>query len=140
MKSTFAWTAVLCRTLAIMFLGFGLTLLGGLPGADHRGQQAQAAPKAVYMGNLEGTYAVQGRNPNGSAYSGTVTITVQNDIAYLQWSIAGTTYRGQGRLAGTVLTIDWGAKDPVIYQVNSDGTLAGVWSGGQASERLTPLR
>lgn len=97
---------------------------------------AHAAFKAVYIENLAGTYKVEGRNTDGSRYSGEVTITVQGDVANFLWSIAGDTYRGTGTLKGTVLTVDWGAKDPVIYQVNSDGSLDGTWAGGRASERL----
>lgn len=104
------------------------------------GQRAEAAFKAVYLANLEGTYAVDGRNTDGSRYSGRVFITVQGDTAHFRWEIAGQTYRGQGTLNGTFLTVDWGAQDPVVYQVNPDGSMDGVWAGGRASERLVRLK
>ena len=104
------------------------------------GNRAEAAFKAVYLENLEGTYAVDGRNTDGSRYSGRVFVTVEGDTAHFRWEIAGQSYRGQGTLNGTVLTVDWGAKDPVVYQVNPDGSMDGVWAGGRASERLVRIQ
>lgn len=102
--------------------------------------RAEAAFKAVYLANLEGTYSVDGRNTDGSRYSGRVFVTVQGDMAHFRWEIGSQTYRGQGTLNGNVLTIDWGSKDPVVYQVNPDGSLDGVWAGGRASERLVRIQ
>jgi hypothetical protein len=45
---------------------------------------------------------------------------------------------GQGTLNGSMLTVDWGQPDPVIYQVMHDGTLEGTWARGRAKESLTP--
>lgn len=110
---------------------------GLLPFDNNR---AEAGFKAVYLANLEGTYAVDGRNTDGSRYSGRVFITVEGDMAHFRWEIANQTYGGQGTLNGNVLTVDWGAKDPVVYQVNPDGSMDGVWAGGRASERLVRLK
>lgn len=128
--------AVFRRLFPIMFSALSVAVLGGNLVPLYGTMSAHAAFKAVYIENLAGTYKVEGRNTNGSRYSGKVTVTVQGDVASFLWSIAGETYRGTGTLKGTVLTVDWGAKDPVIYQVNSDGSLDGTWAAGQASERL----
>lgn len=99
-----------------------------------------AAPKAVYAPQIEGAYAVQGLNPNGTRYQGRVTIKVKDNTAFFRWDIAGQTFHGQGPLTGNTLVIDWGEDDPVIYQVNGDGSLFGTWAGGRASETLQPIR
>jgi len=97
---------------------------------------AVAAPKAVYLPQIEGVYSVQGLNPNGTRYQGRVTITVKDDTAFFRWEIAGDSFHGQGPLTGTTLVIDWGEDDPVIYRINADGTLDGTWANGRASETL----
>jgi hypothetical protein len=98
-----------------------------------------AAPKAVFLPQIEGTYSVQGLNPNGTRYQGRVVITVKDDTAFFRWDISGQTFHGQGPLNGKTLIIDWGEDDPVIYQINPDGTLFGTWARGKASETLQPL-
>lgn len=85
-----------------------------------------------------GTYRVQGTNPDGSPYRGTVTITRSGTLYQLRWQIGQDVFQGQGTLNGRVLTVDWGQPDPVIYQVQRDGTLEGTWAKGRATERLTP--
>jgi hypothetical protein len=132
-KAVFRHLFPVFAVLAIAVVSPGLGPLFGT-------EPVHAAFKAVYIENLAGTYKVEGRNTNGSRYSGQVTITVQGDVANFLWSIAGETYRGTGTLKGTVLTVDWGAKDPVIYQVNPDGSLDGTWAAGRASERLERIR
>ena len=132
--------AVFRHLFPVIIAAFGVTVLAASLVPMSGTTPAHAAFKAVYIENLAGTYKVEGRNTNGSRYSGQVTITVQGDVANFLWSIAGETYRGTGELKGTVLTVDWGAKDPVIYQVNSDGSLDGTWAAGRASERLERIR
>jgi hypothetical protein len=54
--------------LAIAVILIQATVSSGLlPIANNR---AEAAFKAVYLANLEGTYSVDGRNTDGSRYSG----------------------------------------------------------------------
>lgn len=98
-----------------------------------------AAPKPSFLPQIEGKYAVQGLNPDGTRYSGSVTITVKDGTAFFRWDIAGQTFHGQGPLTGNTLIIDWGQKDPVVYQINADGTLTGSWAAGRASETLRRL-
>lgn len=97
------------------------------------------APESA-LARLEGLYTADGRNANGSRYTGRVAITVNGNLAQVRWDIAGQVYSGIGRLAGNVLTVDWGQADPVIYIVNDDGSLSGTWDRGRASERLTRRR
>ncbi|MGE0155709.1 MAG: caspase domain-containing protein [Geobacter sp.] len=94
-----------------------------------------ANQQAVRVGN----YRVQGKNPNGSSYSGTVVISKSADTYFLVWKISSSTYSGSGKLVGRTLTVEWGDSSPVIYQLENDGRLVGTWSRGTALETLTPL-
>jgi len=100
-------------------------------------------PALAQSGDLQrivGTYTVQGQNPNGSTYRGTATISLNGSTVQMRWNIAGEQFSGSGALVQGILTIDWGASEPVVYKVNPNGTLTGVWAGGQASETLSPRR
>lgn len=94
-------------------------------------------PITALAGSLSGKYTVNGRNPNGSAYNGTVQIIDNNGAVAMSWQV-GNTYSGVGKIEGRVLTVDWGADAPVIYVINADGTLYGTWAKGKALELLTP--
>ena len=87
-----------------------------------------------------GRYRVRGRNPDGDNYSGTVTIANQSGQYVLDWKVASSSYRGSGTLASNVLTVDWGDSSPVVYALNADGTLTGLWQSGAGEETLTPDR
>ncbi|HSV98166.1 MAG TPA: fibronectin-binding protein [Spirochaetota bacterium] len=85
---------------------------------------------------IEGVYRVTGTNPNGTSYTGMVTIGKDGDMYRFHWKV-GTEYYGHGTLRGDVLTVYWGAPDPVIYTVKDGGrTLEGLWAGGAATETL----
>eukprot|EP00803_Ostreobium_quekettii_P010435 evm.model.scf_4.4 EVM.evm.TU.scf_4.4 scf_4:139164-140534(+) len=91
---------------------------------------------------ISGSYTAMGTNPEGSdptSYSGIVTLGLAEDGIFRQaWLIGKSDYRGTGVLVGDVLAVDWGAKFPVNYQVQCNGTLVGTWANGLASETLTP--
>ncbi len=99
---------------------------------------ARAAPGTVRA--PEGRYSVSGRNPNGSRYSGTVSIVRQAGRYQMEWRVGSSSYRGTGTLEGNLLTVDWGSSQPIIYALGEDGVLRGLWSGGQAEDVLTPER
>jgi hypothetical protein len=99
---------------------------------------ARAAPGTVRA--PEGRYSVSGRNPNGSRYSGTVSIVRQAGRYQMEWRVGSSSYRGTGTLEGNLLTVDWGSSQPIIYALGEDGVLSGLWSGGQAEDVLTPER
>jgi len=85
-----------------------------------------------------GSYRVEGTNPNGSPYRGTLTIERSGSLYLLRWQIGKDTFQGQGTLHGRTFTIDWGSPDPIIYQVMNDGTLQGTWAKGQGKENVIP--
>jgi hypothetical protein len=99
---------------------------------------ALAAPDAVPR--LSDRYQVSGRNPNGSTYSGSVTIISEGSRYRLNWNIGSTRDQGTGTLNDNLLTVDGGSATPVVYAVSADGRLRGLWAGGNAEEILTPQR
>ena len=89
--------------------------------------------------DISGTYRVEGRNPDGSAYACTLVLRAQGTRYVGDWTIAGQNFRGSGTLEGRILTLQWqeGA-DPAIYVLMPDGELHGTWADGRALDRLQP--
>jgi len=98
----------------------------------------EESPRGPAVVVRAGSYRVQGTNPNGSPYRGTLTIERAGSLYLFQWKIGQDTFQGQGTLNGRMLTIDWGSPDPIIYQVMNDGTLEGTWAKGQGKESVIP--
>lgn len=95
------------------------------------------APIAQAQQNILGDYFAYGRNADGSAYSGNVSITGNaNGTVNVDWSV-GTNYSGVGVLNGDVLTVEWGAEHPAFYIVMPDGELHGTWGDGEGLELLS---
>ena len=88
---------------------------------------------------LPGKYSVSGTNPNGSTYSGEVTIRHDRGTYYFNWRVGRDTFRGSGKLNGRMLTINWGQSSPVIYHVGNDGVLRGKWARGAGLEDLEKI-
>ncbi|MCB1139597.1 MAG: fibronectin-binding protein [Leptospiraceae bacterium] len=97
-----------------------------------------ACPDGSGPQGLPGTYSLEGTNPDGSPYRGTVTIKQEEESYSVEWNIAGQKTTGSGQLDGETLTVDWGQQSPMIYQIQEEGArLHGTWAGGQGSETLT---
>ena len=92
----------------------------------------------AFAQGLTGSYVAQGRNPDGSAYTGTVQITQSANVVSMAWQVGASSYIGTGVQDGRVVTVKWGANHPVIYVVMGDGSLHGTWDDGRALERLVP--
>jgi hypothetical protein len=95
-------------------------------------------PALVLAQDLSGTYRAEGRNPDGSAYTGSVRIDEEGSAIRVYWTIGASSYDGLGFRDGRVLVVDWGEQDPVVYVVMADGELHGTWADGTALERLIP--
>lgn len=93
---------------------------------------------AAALPELPGRYAIDGTNPDGSKYYGEVVIERRGNDYRVTWYIGESVYRGEGRLADGVLTVDYGDSYPAIYRLRSDGVLDGIWADGTAYEVLTP--
>jgi hypothetical protein len=97
---------------------------------------ANAAPGDI--GLSEGSYRVDGKNADGSGYQGNVDITGQGKAYHLTWQVGSSSYEGDGKLAGNLLTVEWGSSTPVVYALKPAGSLAGLWDAGKGEETLTP--
>ena len=97
---------------------------------------ANAAPGDIALS--EGSYKVEGKNADGSAYQGAVDIERQGKGYHLSWEVGSSSYEGTGTLAGNLLTVDWGSSTPVVYALGTDGSLTGLWDAGKGDETLTP--
>jgi hypothetical protein len=84
---------------------------------------------------IVGTYVVNGTDPLGVEYSGTVTITPLDGGDYgVQWIVTGTIQAGVGRLSGDRLRVDWStvssargdSRGTAEYVVGPDGVLRGT--------------
>jgi hypothetical protein len=87
--------------------------------------------------SLSGIYRADGTNPNGGTYSGMVAITQNADQFTFKWWIGRQTLLGTGQFAGRMLVVNWGDKNPVIYNFREGGVLDGEWADGKATEKLT---
>ncbi|MEQ9692171.1 MAG: hypothetical protein RLO48_20855 [Bauldia litoralis] len=85
-----------------------------------------------------GRYAVRGRNPDGSGYQGWLELAGDGVTYELAWTIGRDSYRGRGRYENGLLTVEWGGSTPVVYALEADGSLSGLWDAGRGSEKLTP--
>jgi hypothetical protein len=97
---------------------------------------AFAAPAMAQ--SILGTYTADGRNPDGSSYSGTVWIEPVGKGYTFRWQIGSQSYAGSGTQSGDVVTVNWGDTHPVFYLVMPDGELHGTWADGLGLEKLTP--
>jgi hypothetical protein len=94
-----------------------------------------------------GAYRVDGTNPDGSAYTGTATITPSSDTTCrISWR-TGSTSTGICMTAGKALAASYvlnGKVGLVLYRLEADGSLRGVWTvadqPGAGSETLTPAK
>lgn len=100
---------------------------------------------------LDGTYVVNGVDPVGIEYSGTVIIDEGDDgTVTMEWLITGAILEGSGRLDGDTLEIDWTTvEDPrgeasgtATYTVEDDGRLTGTRTidgvDGTGTEEIFP--
>lgn len=132
------WTA---RDPAIYNLGDGGILDGEWAGGAGRDRLQLFAPLgAAPAPDPRGEYRTNGINPNGSLYTGTVAIKPGGSEYQFAWKTGSTAYRGTARRQGNLLIVDWGSEMPMIYALNPDGTLKGLFDAGRGSETLMPLR
>ena len=88
---------------------------------------------------LDGVYTVRGANADGSTYSGNAVIRLEGDCYRFRWLIAnGDAFEGVGTRNGNIITVEWGQKSPVIYEIGNDDVLYGKWDNGRGTETLTP--
>lgn len=114
-------------TVAFLVMLYFTALPGDLPAADDGGAD----------GGLAGTYTVNGVDPTGNEYSGTVVIRATDDVVRyeVEWIVTGAIQFGEGLVEGRRFTVDWtevnNATDtgtgPIVYEIQPNGELAGTW-------------
>ena len=98
--------------------------------------------------SISGKYAVEGTNPDGSSYRGTVEITPTSDTTCaIDWMTGNTTSQGICSRKGSTFAAAYvlgGAFGLVVYEVLDDGSLDGIWTiagqNGSGTEKLTPAK
>ncbi|GAA6200096.1 hypothetical protein [Aquicoccus sp. SU-CL01552] len=98
------------------------------------GMVTLAAPVAAQ--SIAGNYRAEGRNPDGSAYRGVVTIREEGATVFMSWRVGNQSYDGTGTRNGDVIRVDWGSDYPIVYLRMPSGQLHGTWANGTALERL----
>lgn len=113
------------RTTAI------LTLLGlALTACTFPGATIEDGP------GLTGTYVVNGIDPTGTEYSGTVVIAATDDPdrVAIEWIVTGAVQLGEGTITGDTLDVTWttlsgsrpDAAGTARYEILPDGRLVGT--------------
>lgn len=80
---------------------------------------------------LTGNYTLQGQNPNGTAYKGTLEVQETNAVFLLTWQIGSSVHRGTGLLTDNILSVVWSTGNEsglATYRV-AGNTLSGSWIG-----------
>jgi hypothetical protein len=77
-----------------------------------------------------GTYEVQGNNPGGTAYEGTVTVTKTGDTYHVVWEVGGTKYTGTaiGNKDFLAITYRSGDYTGLALYGQDGGNWKGVWT------------
>lgn len=97
--------------------------------------------------DVGGRYYAEGTNADGSRYSGTAVITVTSEnTCRIDWDV-GSTSTGicmRNRNAFAASYVLGSAVGLVIYEIEKDGSMHGIWTvadqPGVGTEILTPVR
>jgi len=86
--------------------------------------------------SLEGEYDATGKNPNGKQYKAHLTVEPAGNLYRFVWS---NNTGGVGIKRGNNIAVGIGGNRCgfVTYQVQSDGTLDGIWGGGGSDKTGT---
>lgn len=140
-RRTRTWLLSAAAAIAFALMLYTCALPGSLPADEDR------------TAGLPGTYTVNGTDPLGGEYSGTVVITATDaaDTFGLEWIITGAVQSGTGVRTGDELAVTWTSvasgngseiRGTGTYSIGDDGRLTGTWSSegasGTGSEEIVP--
>ena len=131
--------AVRRRAPIVAALPMGVIALALLVGALAAGGCAFPGDSLEDLEGIAGTYVVNGVDPLGVEYSGTVVITPDDTAAdgtyAVEWLVTGTVQKGVGHLAGNRFVVEWSTVEgagptsssgSATYTVAADGVLRGT--------------
>lgn len=84
--------------------------------------------------DISGSYGITGKNPEGQAYQGDMTIKKQDAVFQFSWNVGGSSYDGVGVRDGNLVAVGYGAGDngkgcgAAIYKIG-DKMLEGKLGG-----------
>ena len=98
--------------------------------------------------NLPGKYQVEGKNLDGSDYSGTAEIVATSEVTCrITWQTGSTTSEGICMRSGTSFAAGYVLGESiglVVYEMKPDGSLEGTWTiadqDSVGEEILTPIK
>jgi hypothetical protein len=97
------------------------------------------APPA--LAQKAGVFTVEGRNADGSTYTGAVELVPQRDGAWrVTWQVSGEVVRGFGLVQGDMLAVGYaynGQPGVAAFRITPDGRLDGPWTMGEGVGRET---
>jgi hypothetical protein len=112
-------------TRALLLSTILLLVVACLPGAD-----LSQGP------GILGTYVVNGVDPNGTEYTGRVSVTAGDgpEDVVVEWVVTGAIIHGMGTVDGDSLTVDWVTTESprgrssgtAEYEIMDDGRLVGT--------------
>jgi hypothetical protein len=92
---------------------------------------------AAFAADPVGSYNVEGKNPSGNSYEGTVTVTKTGDTYKVEWKIGDTIYDGTGIGNKNFIAITYRSGDDTgLALYGEDG---GNWKGVYAYAGGTSL-
>lgn len=123
------WSDSLLRLAAMRARVTALTIVLAT-GACLPGAELEQGPGVI------GTYVVNGVDPNGTEYTGRVSIEGGNDAGEVtvEWIITGAILHGEGRVEGETLVVTWEtvtsprgpSSGTAEYEILDNGSLVGT--------------
>jgi len=117
----------------------------GSPGSNDAPKNTSATTKTststttTATPDIGGKYNVEGSNPTGTVYKGTLEVIKRGDVYQFRWN-AGEQYDGVGVASGNIVAVAFanGANGKgcgvIDYVIQSDGTLDGKWGSWGVNE------
>lgn len=119
----------------VIALVLSLALTGCSGGDDDSALAPPAEPGEI--GDLSGNYVVNGFDPLGSEYGGSLTIASDGAGGYtLSWIVTGSIQAGEGEIVGNHLVVQWHTVDgpPSRGEADYIATTAGELDGTRTVE------
>gem|GEM_PF-5215297 len=117
------------RARRLLGSGFAVfVILVGATGTFAQQQQEPQPPHAPGNGkDFAGVYDLQGRNPDGTPYDGTLEIIQSGTVAVLTWRIGREVHVGTGVASSRSIAAAYGPV-LVLFEQTGNGQLTGVWT------------